>query len=70
MKSVGGADRVEPVTFSVADAARYLGVSVETMRWWLKQGRFARVRIGRRVLIPRADLDRYVKEHQEPKRTG
>ena len=43
---------------TVAQAAAGLGVSVDTVRRWLKSGRLRAVRIGpRRVCIPRSDVE-------------
>jgi len=36
----------------VADAARSLGVSERTVRRWLREGRLAGYRVGRRIRIP------------------
>lgn len=38
------------------DLAKELGVSVETMRRWLRQGRFPRVQLGRFVYVKRSDV--------------
>ena len=43
--------------FSIRDAAVYLGVPPETVRWWIRTGKLRKVKIGRRVLIRREDLD-------------
>ncbi|MSQ10133.1 MAG: helix-turn-helix domain-containing protein [Dehalococcoidia bacterium] len=43
---------------TVSEAAARLGVSVVTVRRWLKSGRLRAVRIGpRRVCIPRSDVE-------------
>ena len=53
---------------SLRSAARYLDCPPETIRWWIKEGRFSKVKIGRRVLLLRAELDRYIDAHtEEPK---
>jgi excisionase family DNA binding protein len=45
---------------SQREAATYLGVSYWTLRDMLFRGELPTVRIRRRVLIDRADLDRYI----------
>ncbi len=45
---------------SVVVAADYIGVSPYTVRAWIRQRRVAHVRLGRRVLLDRADLERLI----------
>ena len=54
---MNGGATVTPALLSVRDAAVYLGVPPETVRWWIRTGKLHRVKIGRRVLIRRKDLD-------------
>ncbi|MFT4563807.1 MAG: excisionase family DNA binding protein [Gammaproteobacteria bacterium] len=44
------------------EAARYLGVSVNTLEVWASTGRYELpfVRIGRRVFYRRSDLDAFI----------
>jgi excisionase family DNA binding protein len=42
---------------SVPDAARRLGKSPQTLRRWIRAGRFPAQRIGTRYLIDEADVD-------------
>lgn len=51
---------VTPRLLSQREAATYLGVSYWTLRDMLFRGELPTVRIRRRVLIDRADLDRYI----------
>jgi excisionase family DNA binding protein len=44
------------------DAARALGISERLLWSWTNQGRIPHVRIGHRVLYPRADLERWLSE--------
>lgn len=44
--------------FSMDEAARSLGLSVSTVKVLIGQGRLRATKIGRRVLIPAAELDR------------
>jgi excisionase family DNA binding protein len=45
---------------TVAEVAQTLRLSQATIRKWLDDGRLPHVRIGRRVRIVRADLDRFM----------
>ena len=56
---------VKPTTFSIPGAAAYVGIPAETMRWWLKQGRLPRIKVGRRVLVRKSDLDKLIAESLE-----
>lgn len=40
------------------ETARFLGVSTSALQLWDRQGKLSAVRIGRRVLYRRADIDR------------
>jgi excisionase family DNA binding protein len=46
------------LTFSVADFAQTLGVSPSLVRHELKLGRIRSFRLGRRLLIPRSEIQR------------
>jgi len=54
------------VTITVAQAAAIIGVSVNTMHEALRRGDFPSIRIGRRVLVPRAAFERMVIGEQRP----
>jgi excisionase family DNA binding protein len=47
-----------PVAFSIAEFAQMLGVSASLVRIELKAGRLRSFRVGRRILIPRAEVER------------
>ena len=49
---------LERLTVSVPEAARLLGVSRMTAYSAIREGVIPSLRIGRRVLVPRAALDR------------
>jgi excisionase family DNA binding protein len=48
----------KPVLLSVRDAARLLGVGESTLWRSASRGEILKVRVGRRVLIPRSEIDR------------
>ena len=56
---------LQPLLFSIPDAAKSLGVSHWTVRHLLRTRQLSRVRIGTRVLISAADLNRFVEERTE-----
>jgi excisionase family DNA binding protein len=50
----------EQVCLNVVTAARTIGVGKSTMWGLIQSGKITPVRIGRRTLIRRSDLDRFV----------
>lgn len=50
----------DKIALSVADAAACLGVSPSMLRGLISQSEVPHIRVGGRVLIPRAALERYV----------
>jgi len=46
----------------VNDSARLLAISPWTVRLYVREGKLHPVRIGRRVLIEEAELERFVSE--------
>jgi excisionase family DNA binding protein len=53
---------VERLTLTVPEAARLLGISRMTAYAAVREGALPSLRIGRRVLVPRAALDRLLAE--------
>jgi excisionase family DNA binding protein len=49
---------------NLREAAFYLGVSVWTLRGMLHNGDLPYVRAGRRLLVDRQDLDRWIDAHK------
>lgn len=49
-----------PFAFNVAEAARYIGLGETKFRELLRDGTIGFRRAGRRVIIPRAELDRFL----------
>ena len=47
---------------TIEQAAAVLGISPWTVRYHVKMGRLSRVKLGRRVLIEEAELERFVQE--------
>ncbi len=44
----------------IKSAARLLALSPFTIRMWIRQGKLSAVRLGRRVLVEEAELERFV----------
>ena len=59
-------DRLPPGTrrLSVTEAAPFLGVSVFTVRAWIRQRRLPFHRLGRRIVLDQADLERFLAAHR------
>lgn len=47
---------------TVDQTAEYVGLSSWTVRYWIREGKLPSVKIGRRVLVERTELDRLVFE--------
>lgn len=52
--------QIETLAVGVADLAKALGVSPEFIRLEIRRGRIRPARLGRRVVIPKAEVDRYL----------
>ena len=50
----------EPLLIAVRDAARALGIGRDAAYALIRQGRLRSVSVGRRVLVPRAELEAFV----------
>lgn len=50
---------------SAREAAVYLGLSHRTLWVWAQQGLITVVRLGRRVLFDRVDLDKMIEAHTD-----
>ena len=48
---------------SVEEAAKELKISIHTIRAWTYQKRFPTVKLGRRVLVRREDLESFVNKN-------
>ena len=59
-----------PKLVNVREAAARLGVSVFTLRAWLRQRRLPHVKLGRRVLVSEDAIRRFVEMNTVPAREG
>ena len=50
-----------PLAYPLTEAARLSSLSVRSLRYLLKRGKLGYCRIGRRVLIPHAELERLIR---------
>ena len=55
---------------SVTEAAGLLGISPWTVRAYIRDGKLQAVRLGRRVLVEEAELERFVEEGRNLGGTG
>lgn len=53
---------MEPLAVDVREAGRLLALSPHTIRAYIRKGRIKAVRVGRRVLVPAAELERLARE--------
>jgi excisionase family DNA binding protein len=53
---------------SLAQAAKELAVSIHGLGRWVAERRISVVRLGRRVLIKREDLDEFIEKNWVPAR--
>jgi len=56
----------ERATYSVPEAARVLGVSRNTAYEAIKAGQIPALRIGRRIVVPRQEIDRLLSASPAP----
>jgi len=49
-----------PLLVGVREAARVLGLGRDTAYQLVREGRLRAVRVGRRVLVPRAELEAFI----------
>lgn len=55
---------------SVDEAAGLLGISKWTVRGYIRDGKLIAVRLGRRVLLPEDELERFVAENMKVQEAG
>ena len=51
---------MEQIAIGLREAAASVGLSPWTLRAWIRQGKLAAVRLGRRVLIEPSELQRLI----------
>jgi excisionase family DNA binding protein len=61
-----GHEKVPAALVNVLEGAHHLAISPHTLRAWLRAKRLPHVRLGRRVLLQREDLDRFIRAHTVP----
>ena len=47
-------------------ASQQLDTPVETLRHWVRQGRLAKFKLGRRVLLDQAEIDSLIEQSRTP----
>ena len=61
-KTVGG-----PKLLTIQAAAATLGLSVWTLRSWAYSGKICSNKLGRRLMVPAAEIDRLIAESERPR---
>ena len=61
----GNVDGIAPLMVSKKQAARMMGISIRLLERLIRNGQIVKVRIEGRVLIPNAEIVRYLAGHQE-----
>ncbi len=54
--------QLEPALLSVRQTSEYLSTCEETLRYWLKTGRFQPIRIGKRVYFLKSEIDEFIQK--------
>ena len=54
----------EPALFDVRGGAKYLGRTQSTLRHWIERGHIPALKIGGRVFLRRATLDRFLADRE------
>ena len=57
----------EALLLSLRDAAIRLGLKEVTVRTWARRRKIASVRLGRRLLIPAAEIQRLIEDFTTPR---
>ena len=50
---------------TIDQTAEFTGLSAWTVRYWVRIGKLSSVKLGRRILIERAELNRLVAENRQ-----
>lgn len=61
-------DQLKPLTYKIEEAAQLLGIGRNHCYEAARRGDIPSIRIGRRLLIPRAALDRMLESPADPSR--
>jgi excisionase family DNA binding protein len=64
-RPIGAAHQVAPATRTLAEAARYLGLSPWTVRELIWRGVLHRVRLSRKILLDQRDLDTLIEMYKK-----
>src|SRR5262245_16313311 len=49
------------MAYSLAEAAQAVGLSTRSLRYLIKTGRLGYAKVGRRVLVPHAELEKFLR---------
>ncbi len=65
-----GEGTMEPLLLGRKEAAAALGICLRMLDYMIARGDVSVRRVGRRVLIPRAELEKFVTTREPPKKAG
>jgi len=65
-----GDDAMEPLLLGRKEAAAALGICLRMLDYMIAQGEVAVRRVGRRVLIPRTELEKFASAREPAKKAG
>jgi excisionase family DNA binding protein len=51
----------ERLAYPLSEAAQLIGVSVRSLRYLMQSGKLGYAKVGRRILIPHAELERLIR---------
>ena len=61
---------MEPLLLGRKEAAAVLGVCLRMLDYMIVRGEIATRRVGRRVLIPRAELEKFASTYEPARKAG
>ncbi len=57
--------KVSKRVYTVKEAAHYLGRTIHAVRYMIRQGKFAHIKDGRRVMLDIKDLESWIEKSKE-----
>jgi excisionase family DNA binding protein len=67
------ANSIESPLCDLASAAQYLRAKISTVRWLIRTGQLAYLRVGRRFCVRKVELDEWIARHErreKPRQMG
>jgi excisionase family DNA binding protein len=67
MDAIASVTTMKKLAYGLRESSETLGVSVPFLRLEIARGRLHAARLGRRVVIPATELDRYLRAGMDPR---